>query len=84
MAKFDQVFADLTAKMSAAIAVIAQHPEVAAEVRAAIDNAQTEAEIAQGVAADEARANALNNVILDVRGVLAQAAPRPTDPEPPA
>ena len=75
VAKFDEVFADLQAKMTAAMGVISQYPEVAAEVRAAIEGAQTAAEIAEGQAQDEARANALNNVILGVRETLAAAAP---------
>lgn len=80
MPAFDQVFAELQAKMSAAIAVIAQYPEVAAEVRTAIDGAQTQAEIAEGLAQDQARANALSTVITDVRAVLQEVAPRPDDP----
>lgn len=77
--KFDEVYAELQAKMTAAIEVIAKYPDVAAEVRAAIDGAQTAAEIAEAEAQDEARANALATVITDVRGVLAQVAPRPAD-----
>lgn len=69
MAQFDQVFAELQAKMAAA-----------KQVREAIDNAQTEAEIAEQQAQDDARANALRSVIVDVRGALAQAV-EPT-PEP--
>lgn len=79
MAKFDEVYAELQAKMEAAIAVIAQHPEVAAQVRDAIDGAQTAAQIAEGQAQDDARANALSNVITGVRSVLAEVAPRPED-----
>lgn len=73
MAKFDEVFAELQAKMGAAMAVIAQNPELAQQVREAIDNAQTEAQIAEEKAADDARANALANMIVGVRGVLAEA-----------
>lgn len=73
MAQFDQVFAELQAKMAAAIQVIAQDPVMAQQVREAIDNAQTEAEIAEQKAQDDARANALRSVIVDVRGALAQA-----------
>lgn len=75
MAKFDEVFADLQAKMNAAMEIIVQHPEVAAQVRQAIEGAQTAAEIAEGQAQDEARANALNTVLLGVRETLAQVAP---------
>lgn len=73
MAQFDQVFAELQAKMAAAIQVISQDPVMAQQVREAIDNAQTEAEIAEQKAQDDARANALRSVIVDVRGALAQA-----------
>lgn len=84
MAKFDQVFADLQAKMAAAMEVIAQDPVMAAQVRAAIDGAQTAAEIAEGQAQDDARANALNTMILGVRETLASAvAPDAPVEEPP-
>jgi hypothetical protein len=75
MANFDQVFAELSAKMAAAIQVIAQYPDVAAEVRAAIDGAQTAAEIVEGQAQDDARANALKMVIADAGSVLSEALP---------
>jgi hypothetical protein len=73
MAKFDEVFADLQAKMNAAMAVIAQDPVMAAQVRAAIDGAQTAAEIEEAAAQDDARANALNTMVVNVRGILAEA-----------
>lgn len=79
MARFDEVYAELQAKMAAAIAVIAAYPEVAAEVRDAIDGAQTAAEVVEAQAQDDARANALNTVITDVRAVLAVVAPRESD-----
>lgn len=79
MARFDEVFAELQAKMASAIAVIAQYPEVAAEVKAAIDAAQNEAEIVEAQAQDDARANALATVITDVRAVLAEV-PAPETP----
>lgn len=75
MAKFDEVFADLQAKMAAAMEVISQNPELAAQVRIAIEGAKTAAEIAEEQAQDEARANALNNLVLGVRQTLAEAAP---------
>ena len=74
MAKFDEVFADLQAKMNAAMAVIAQNPELAAQVRAAIDGAQSAAEIQEAAAQDDARANALSTMVVNVRGILAEAA----------
>lgn len=79
MARFDEVFAELQAKMASAIAVIAQYPEVAAEVKAAIDAAQNEAEIVEAQAQDDARANALATVITDIRAVLAEV-PAPETP----
>lgn len=59
--------------------VIAQHPEVAAEVKAAIDAAENQAEIVEQQAQDDARANALETVMTDVRAVLAEV---PAPPEP--
>lgn len=72
--RFDEVYAELQAKMAAAMEVIASHPEVAAEVRQAIEGAQNSTEIIEAEAQDEARANALNNVIIGVRETLAQVA----------
>ena len=78
MASFDEVFAELTAKMNAAMGVISSYPEVAIQVRDAIEGAITAAEIQEGQAQDDARANALNGLILGVRQVLADAvAPTP-------
>lgn len=79
---FDTVFAELQAKMAAAMQVIAADPALAAQVRDAIDGAQAEADIQAEVQADAARANALQNVILGVRATLAEAAPRPEDTAP--
>ena len=73
MSQFDQVFAELQAKMAAAMAVISQDPVMAQQVREAIDGAQTAAEIAEGQAQDDARANALSSMIVGVRGILAEA-----------
>lgn len=81
MARFDEVFADLQAKMAAAMGVISQYPEVAAEVRTAIEGARTAAQIAEDAAQDEARANALNTMILGVRQTLAEAAPDALAPD---
>ena len=74
MAQFDQVFAELQAKMAAAMAVIAQDPEMAQAVREAIDGAQAAAVVEEAQAQDDARANALSQMIVGVRGVLAEAA----------
>ena len=84
MAKFDEVFAELQAKMDAAMAVIAQNPELAQQVREAIDGAQTAAAIQEAAAQDDARANALSQMIVGVRGILAEAVGEvPTVEEPP-
>ena len=74
MAQFDAVFAELQAKMAAAMAVIAQDPEMAQAVREAIDGAQAAAVVEEAQAQDDARANALSQMIVGVRGVLAEAA----------
>lgn len=74
MAKFDEVFAELQAKIGAVMQVIAADPALAQQVRDAIDNAQTESEIAEQAAQDDARANALTTIMTDVRTVLADAA----------
>ena len=80
MARFDEVFADLTAKMDAVIAVIAADPALAAQVQEAIDNAHNTNEIREQEAADEARANALASMMTTVRSTLAavvESAPEP-------
>lgn len=79
MAQFDVAFSELTAKMAAALEVIAHYPDIAAEVRDAIDGAQAAAVIAEQQAQDDARANAVTNVMSEVRQKLRDAAPRPTD-----
>lgn len=81
MARFDEVFAELQAKVGAVIQVIAADPALAAQVKAAIDNAQTQAEIEEQQAADDARANALNTLIVGVREVLAEAATPVEEPQ---
>lgn len=79
MAKFDDVFAELQAKMAAAMAVISQYPDVAAEVRTAIEGALTEAQVQEQQAADDARANALNQLIVGVRQTLSEAVEAPPE-----
>jgi len=73
MAQFDQVFSELQAKMAAAMAVIAQDPDMAQAVREAIDGAEAAAVEVEAQAQDDARANALASMIVAVRGVLADA-----------
>lgn len=75
MARFDEVFADLNAKMAAVMGVVAQDPVLAAQVKDAIDNAHAGAEIQAGQAADDARANALATSMQTVRQILADVVP---------
>jgi hypothetical protein len=79
VAQFDDVFAELQAKIGAAIAVIAANPELAVQVREAIDAAQAAEVVAEENRQDDARANALQTVISDVGAVLREVAPLPTD-----
>lgn len=74
MAKFDEVFAELQAKVGAVIQVIAANPELAQQVRDAIDAAEAAAVVEEQQAADDARANALSQLIVGVRSTLAEAA----------
>lgn len=75
MAKFDEVFADLNAKMTAVMNIIAQDPALAAQVKAAIDDAHNTDEIIEQQAQDEARANALATSMQTVRDILAAVVP---------
>lgn len=79
MAKFDEVFADLNAKMSAVMGIVAQDPVLAAQVKDAIDNAHSQDEIIAEVQADEARANALATSMQTVRDILAAVVPAPVE-----
>lgn len=82
MARFDEVFSELQAKIGAAIEVIAANPDLAVQVRQAIDAAQAAEVVAQEQAQDDARANALKNVISSVGATLREVAPLPTDTPP--
>lgn len=86
MARFDEVFAELQAKIGSVIAIIAADHDLAVRVREAIDAAEAEAVVAEEAAQDDARANALKGVITEVGAVLRQVAPLETDtpvePEP--
>lgn len=82
MARFDDVFSELQAKIGATIAIIAADPELAQRVRAAIDAAEAEAVVQEQAAQDDARANALQTVISDVGAVLREVAPLDTDTPP--
>lgn len=83
MAKFDEVFAELQAKVGAVIAVIAADPALAAQVKAAIDSAEAAAVVEEQRAADDARANAISQLISGAGQMLAAVAPTP-EPEPEA
>jgi hypothetical protein len=72
MARFDDQFALLTAQLQAALAVIAQYPEVAAEVKTAVEEATPDG-ITEGQAQDEARANVLSTLIAEVSTALDEA-----------
>lgn len=87
MARFDDVFAELQAKISATIAVIVADPELAARVREAMDAAEAAEAIEEENRQDDARANALSSVISQVGAVLREVVPLSTDnppEEPPA
>lgn len=75
MAKFDEVFADLNAKMAATMNIIAQDPALAAQVKAAIDNAHNQDEIIEAEMQDDARANALATSMQNVRDILNAVVP---------
>ena len=68
MARYDEVFADLQAKHSALLAVIAAHPEIADEVRAAWT--ATPDGVPVDDPTDEARANALAAVLREAEAVV--------------
>ena len=69
MALFDDQFAILSAQLQAALAVIAQYPDVAQEVRAAVNAAQP-SDTTDSEAQDDARANVLINLISDFNTAL--------------
>jgi hypothetical protein len=68
MARYDEIFADLQAKHSALLAVIAAHPEIADEVRAAWT--ATPDGVPVDDPTDEARANALAAVLREAEAVV--------------
>lgn len=68
MALYDEVFADMTAKMNALMEVVAAHPEIQDEVRAAW-TAEPE-EVLVDDPTDLARANALDSVLRNAEQVV--------------
>lgn len=78
MAKFDPVFAELQAKLAATLAVLENHPEIADEVRDAVQAVNTPIPDTRGVASamqDEARANALSTALSDFDAALGVTPP---------
>jgi hypothetical protein len=69
MALFDDEFAKLTAQLQAVLAVISQYPEIAAEVKTAIEVADAPV-VTEGEAQDEARANVIANLIDEFSSAL--------------
>ena len=61
MAEFDDALGDLNGKLAAISTVLDAHPNIAAEVRRALENA-TAIAVAESQAQDDARANALARV----------------------
>lgn len=61
--------------MTAAMNIIAQDPALAAQVKAAIDNAHNNDEIVEQQMQDEARANALATSMQAVRDILNAVVP---------
>jgi hypothetical protein len=70
MARFDDEFAKLQVRLQAALDVIAAHPEIAAEVKAAVDVADVNDPVAEGLVQDEARANVIVNLLANVDSTL--------------
>ena len=72
MARFDEVYADLDAKMQAAMTVLVNDfPEAAVAVRNALLGAQAQAVVEAENRADDARANALATMVSGVAETLA-------------
>jgi hypothetical protein len=68
MARYDEVFADLQAKHAALLAVIAAHPEIAEEVKAAWSATPEDVQVDDPT--DEARANALAAVLREAENTI--------------
>ena len=77
MAQFDEELAALQAKLEAMNKVLAEHPDVATKVVAAVDSATIDAAaVTEDKAQDDARANALARAIEAARAKLG---PAPTE-----
>lgn len=72
MPTFDIKFSELQAKITAVLAMlIAEFPDAAIRAREVIDTAVADAEVEAGVQADEARANAIGQLISGAGQMLA-------------
>ena len=80
-ADFDKEFARLSAGAEALAAVVAQYPELAAQLAAVMDAALPDAEEAELQAQEAAKANALKVLNDQVRATLAAAIPPEPEPE---
>lgn len=75
MPSFDTTFSELQSKISAVISMLVnEFPEAAVRARQVIDGAVADAEVQETVQADEARANALVNLISGAREMLSSTA----------
>lgn len=83
MPTFDIKFAELQAKITAVIDMLIQEfPDAAIRAREVIDTAVADAEVEATVQADEARANAIGQLITGAGQMLAAVAPvEPVEPE---
>ncbi len=82
MADFDLELARLQAGADALAALVAQNPELAAQLAAVMAAAVPDAQAAEHQAQEAARANALKVLNDRVRQTLAAAAPPPAELEP--
>lgn len=83
MPTFDIKFAELQAKISGVLAMlVTEFPDAAIRAREVIDTAVADAEVEATVQADEARGNAIAQLISGAGQMLAAVAPTPEpDPE---
>lgn len=81
MPTFDSKFTELQAKITAVIAMLVnEFPDAAVRAKQVIDTAVADAEVEATVQADEARANAISQLISGAGQMLAAVAPA-TQPE---
>ena len=83
MSTFDSKFSELQAKMTAVITMlIEEFPAAAVRAREVIDTAVADAEVQATVQADEARANAIAQLITGAGQMLSTVVPPDTETEP--